>query len=199
MGDGVWLKDLAQSLDWINLMTYDFHMPFEKTSNHLAPLYGDAKDAANAGANTADAVQRYLHAGVSKDKLVLGLPFYGYGWQGCPPGADGDGQYQHCDGGTTTGINGGYSYGISLMLKQGILTPSFDGGNGYQRYWNMSAGVPYLYNAAQQIWFSYEDPTSVNIKVGYLKQQGLRGAMFWELSGDAGHQMLNTLSAAMRP
>jgi len=197
VGDGQWLKDLAASLDWINLMTYDFHMPFEKTSNHLAPLFGDARDAANAGANTAGAVERYLQAGVARDKLVLGVPFYGYGWKGCPPGAGGDGQYQPCNGGTTSGINGGYSYGFDMLLEQGMLAPSLEGANGYRRYWNASARVPYLYNAAQQVWVSYEDPASLQEKARYIRQQGLRGAMFWEMSGDGQHRMLGALSQAM--
>jgi len=197
VGDGQWLKDLAASLDWINLMTYDFHMPFEKTSNHLAPLFGDARDAANAGANTAGAVERYLQAGVARDKLVLGVPFYGYGWKGCPPGAGGDGQYQPCNGGTTSGINGGYAYGFDLLLEQGMLAPSLEGANGYRRYWNASARVPYLYNAAQQVWVSYEDPASLQEKARYIRQQGLRGAMFWEMSGDGQHRMLGALSQAM--
>jgi chitinase len=194
-----WIKELARSLDWINIMAYDFHMPWEKNSGHHAALYGDAKDPVNANAfYSSGAVERYLKAGIAADKLVLGVPFYGYGWKGCAPGADGDGQYQACDGGATGGVNGGNSYGFSHLLKQGILTPAFEGGKGYQRYWNTSARVPYLYNAQERIWISYEDQASLKEKAGYIKQQGLRGAMFWELSADGEHQLLHTLSEAMR-
>ncbi len=129
---------------------------------------------------------------------MLGVPFYGYGWKGCAPGADGDGQYQACDGDASGGVNGGNSYGFSHLLKQGILTPAFEGGKGYRRYWNASARVPYLYNAQERIWISYEDQASLKEKAGYIKRQGLRGAMFWELSADGEHQLLRTLSEAMR-
>jgi chitinase len=199
VGDGAWVKQLAQSLDWINIMAYDYHMPWEKNSGHHAALFADAKDPASAhGFHASSSVQRYLRAGVAADKLVLGVPFYGYGWKGCAPGPDGDGQYQACDGGATGGIGGGNSYGFSLLLKQGILTPAFEGGSGYRRYWNASARAPYLYNAAQQVWITYEDPVSLTEKATYIRQQGLRGAMFWELSADGEHQLLRTLSDAMR-
>ncbi|MFS2136114.1 glycoside hydrolase family 18 protein [Duganella sp. Dugasp56] len=203
-GGSAWIKELSRSLDWINIMTYDFHMPWEKNSGHHAALSADARDPVTAsGFYSAASVQRYLQAGVAADKLVLGVPFYGYGWKGCAAGADGDGQYQPCDGGATGGTNGGNSYGFSHLLKQGVITLAADGstagGKGYQRYWNASAKVPYLYNPAEQVWITYEDPASLKEKAGYIKAQGLRGAMFWELSGDGGHQMLDALSAAMRP
>ena len=198
-GSSGWIKELARSLDWINIMAYDFHMPWEKNSGHHAALYGDAKDPVSANAfHSSGAVERYLKAGVAADKLVLGVPFYGYGWKGCAPGADGDGQYQACDGDASGGVNGGNSYGFSHLLKQGILTPAFEGGKGYRRYWNASARVPYLYNAQERIWISYEDQASLKEKAGYIKRQGLRGAMFWELSADGEHQLLRTLSEAMR-
>ena len=197
--NGDWVKELSQSLDWINIMAYDFHMPWEKNSGHHAALYADAKDPVTAnGFYSAGAVERYLKAGVAPQKLVLGVPFYGYGWKGCAPGKDGDGQYQACEGGATGGVNGGNAYGFSHLLKQGMLTPAFEGGNGYRRYWNASAKVPYLYNAQEQVWITYEDQASLKEKASYIKRQGLRGAMFWELSADGEHQLLRTLSDAMR-
>ncbi|ELX13092.1 chitinase [Janthinobacterium sp. HH01] len=194
-----WLRELASSLDWINIMAYDYHMPWERRSGHHAALHGDARDPVTAdGFYAAASVRRYLEAGVAARQLVLGVPFYGYGWKGCPPGANGDGQYQACDGAAAGGVDGGNSYGYGHLLKQGYLAPAGGGGGGYRRYWNAAARAPYLYNAAQQVWITYEDPASLKEKAAYIKAQGLRGAMFWELSADDGHQLLNALSAAMR-
>lgn len=194
-----WMKELAQSLDWINIMTYDYHAPWEKTTGHLAALSGDPKDPVAAKGLYAEAsVQRYLDAGIAADKLVMGLPFYGYGWKGCAPGAAGDGQYQLCEGGATGGADGGNAYGFSHLLKQGILTPSFEGGQGYKRYWNASAKVPYLYNAKEKIWITYEDQESLKGKARFIKSKKLRGAMFWELSADGEHQLIETLWSEMR-
>jgi chitinase len=189
VGDGAWLKELAAGLDWINLMTYDFHMPWEKSSGHHAALYADPQDPVTAdGLYAARSVQRYLSAGVAADKLVMGVPFYGYGWKGCPPGAQGDGQYQLCAGGVTDGINGGNSYGYGTVLKK-----------AGKRYRNASAKAPYLYNPEDGLWITYEDPQSLKEKVRYIRQQKLRGAMFWELSADdSEHQLLRTLWDEMK-
>ncbi len=193
-----WIKELARSLDWINIMSYDYHAPWEKSSGHLAALSGDPKDPVTANGLYAEgSVRRYLQAGVAPDKLVMGVPFYGYGWKSCAPGPEGDGQYQPCEGGATGGANGGNAYGFSHLLKQGILTSSFEGGNGYRRYWNASAKVPYLYNAKERIWITYEDQESLKGKARYIKAQKLRGAMFWELSADGEHQLIETLWSEM--
>jgi chitinase len=189
VGDGKWLKELAAGLDWINIMAYDYHMPWEKSTGHHAALYADPKDPVAAdGFYASRSVQRYLGAGVAADKLVLGVPFYGYGWKGCAAGPDSDGQYQLCAGGVTDGINGGNSYGYgAIQARQG------------KRFRNTAAKVPYLYDAAGQVWITYEDPESLKEKARYIKQQKLRGAMFWELSADdSEHQLLRTLWGAMK-
>src|SRR5450830_834027 len=94
-----WTVRLAAQLDWINLMTYDYRGVWDASNGELAPLYGDPADPLHDQAPNADAtVTRFLRAGVPADKLVLGLPFYGYGWKQCAPGQAGNGLYQACHG-----------------------------------------------------------------------------------------------------
>lgn len=57
-----------QYLDLVNLMTYDMGMP----PRHQSALY----DSEISGATVAKAVSDHLKAGVPRDKLVLGIPFY---------------------------------------------------------------------------------------------------------------------------
>ena len=203
-GSSAWLAQLAASLDWINIMAYDYHMPWDARNGHLAALHGDAADPDPARYNDDGGVQLYLAAGVAPDKLVLGAPFYGYGWKGCPAGARGDGQYQLCGGAASGGIDGSASYPFGHLVQQGLLTADAHGqysvaGQGYTRYWNAEAQVPYLYNSATQIWISYEDEASLRGKARYIKAHGLRGAMFWELSADSGHALGGVLAAELMP
>lgn len=194
-GSSTWLAQLAASLDWINLMAYDYHMPWDALNGHLAALNGDPQDPAHAsGYDDATAVRRYLAAGVAPDKLVLGVPFYGYGWKGCPPGAAGDGLYQQCAGAADGGIDASASYPFGWLVDAGLLARGgrgdYDAGaRGYRRYWSEVAQAPYLYNAATQVFISYEDQASLRAKSRYINAQGLRGAMFWELSGDSSHAL----------
>ena len=91
-----WLRELAASLDWINLMSYDYHGSWERVAGLNAPLRRDPADP--AGTNVEASVKRLLENGIPARKITLGIPFYGKGWAGCAPGPAGDGLYQPCAG-----------------------------------------------------------------------------------------------------
>jgi chitinase len=188
------LSAIAQTVDWINIMTYDMNGGWQTQSGHNAPLYYDpaagSANLPNASTFNVDAaVTAYFAAGVPANKLVLGVPFYGRGWAGCP--AAGNGQYQNCTGTAQAGTweNGAFDFYD--------LEANYIGKNGYTRYWNDTAKVPYLYNAANKTFISYDDADSIGYKVSYLKTNGLAGAMFWEFSGDRNKTLLNKLASEL--
>ncbi|MDA9056245.1 glycosyl hydrolase family 18 protein [Flavobacteriaceae bacterium] len=57
--------------------------------------------------------------------------------------------------------------------------------DGWVRHWDDVAKVPYLYNATQKKFISYDDSESIGLKVKYALSQNLGGVMIWELSQDA--------------
>jgi chitinase len=75
---------VAQLVDWVNVMAYDFHGSFEPHTNFGAPLAADPADTgANAAAlNVTAALHSWLDGGTPPSKLVAGMPLYGYGWSG---------------------------------------------------------------------------------------------------------------------
>lgn len=170
-----WLAQLAASLDWINLMTYDYHGTWEKRAGMLAPLLADPEDV--AGTSIEGTVSLFIGAGVPPSKLTLGIPFYGKGWMGCVPGPRGDGLYQPCAGPVTDPPEATFEFW--RLRTEGYLE-----GRGFHRHWRGAAQVPYLYSPASRTFISYEDLRSVRVKMAYLKAMGLRGAMYWELSQD---------------
>jgi chitinase len=172
----------SQYLDWINMMSYDFHGGFEGTgpSQFQSNLYGDPdapnmKDAnGNASLqstyNIDSGVKRLIAEGVPSTKLVMGIPFYGRGWTGVKPGAKGDGLYQVA----TQPAAGTYEAGIEdyKVLKN-------------------RAGTVYYHPVTKQLWkydgsnfWSYDDVTVIQTKVNYIKANNLGGAMSWEIDGD---------------
>lgn len=186
------LANIAAIVDWINIMTYDFNGAWQKVSAHNAPLnYDPAASAAGVpDANTfnvAAGAQGHLNAGVPAAKLVLGVPFYGRGWDGCAQA--GNGQYQTCAGGSSVGTWEAGSFDFY------DLETNYINKNGYTRYWNDTAKVPYLYNATNKRFISYDDAESIGYKTAYIKSKGLGGAMFWELSGDRNKTLQNKLKA----
>ena len=75
---------ILPSLDWVNLMTYDMAGAWSAVTDFNSPLYA-------AGDHNSDdiAVRSLLELGVPADKLVLGAPFYGVGWNGVAPANNG--------------------------------------------------------------------------------------------------------------
>jgi chitinase len=168
--------DMAASLDWINVMTYDFHSGGSRAGFNAA-LYNH--DDPNPRLNVHDAVQAILAKGVPRRQLVVGVPFYGRGWRGvdsAEPWSPGTGTLQV----------GGYRNVVETLLK----TP------GYVRSWDDIAKVPWLYHAERKEWITYEDPQSMRLKGEYIAGQNLAGAMFWELSNDNG-ELLDALRAGL--
>ncbi|WP_150269523.1 glycosyl hydrolase family 18 protein [Paenibacillus tepidiphilus] len=186
------LSGIASVVDWINIMTYDFNGSWNTTTGHNAPLYYDPAAGASgltdpANYNIDKAVTTYLSSGVPASKLVLGVPFYGRGWGGAP--STSNGQYQVSAGISSTGTweKGSYDF---YDLETNYINK-----NGYTRYWNNTAKVPYLYNPSTQTFISYDDVESLGHKISYLKTKGLAGAMFWETSGDRNKTLTNKLFA----
>jgi chitinase len=170
--------DMSSSLDWVNVMTYDFHSGGSRAGFNAALYNHD--DPSNPNLNTHAAVQAILGKGVPRNKLVVGVPFYGRGWRGVESSAP---------WGSVTGTMqvGGFNRIVDTLLK----SPA------YVRYWDDVAKVPWLYNAETKEWVTYEDPQSMRLKGEYIAAQGLSGAMFWELSNDNG-QLLDALTEGLR-
>lgn len=50
--------------------------------------------------------------------------------------------------------------------------------------WDNEAKAPYLVDGDNKIVFGFENPRSIAVKCAYIKDQGLRGAMYWEYADD---------------
>jgi chitinase len=161
------LRRIAGLLDFINLMTYDYHESEDPVTNHLAPLQGSKADPTYSDYGWIDAtVADFLAAGVPADKLVLGLPFYGAGWKDVPD--VNHGMYQRA---------GGPAQGHGTFTK---LQPL----EGFELFRDPETQAAWLYNPATHVLWTYEDPVTIATKMQYVKKRGLGGAMFWELSDD---------------
>jgi chitinase len=178
MYQGTDLASVAAEVDEVGLMTYDFAGPWMQTTGFIAPLYGvppqlevtDKPVATLPVAGTqpsggaAGSVQAFLAAGVPAAKLLLGVPFYGYGWTQVPEIATG--VYQE---GTPVRGDRPYSYIQSLTASSKI-------------YRDPVSKTPWLFDG--DVFWTFDDPVSVEAKASYAVEHGLGGVMIWELSGD---------------
>jgi chitinase len=169
------LPQLAGVLDWINVMTYDYHGGWEMQTGLQSPLAMAPGDPFTDAAvlNVEYALQSFLWGGVPADQLTLGIPFYGRGWSGV--GVTNDGLFQPATGvpvGTWEAGNFDYHDVIDNWASPATV------------HWEPTAQVPWVYDAAQQVMITYDDVTSAALKTQWVLDQNLGGVMFWEFSGD---------------
>jgi chitinase len=172
------LQSAQQYLDFVNIMTYDYAGAWTDTVWHHTNLR--APTGAEASPRGTDrAVDEHLRAGVPRNKLVVGVAFYGRGWAG------------------VEGLNQPASDSI-FGLPYHRITELARGDSGFERRWDDDALSPYLWNDSSGAFISYDDTVSLRLKSEFIVDQGLGGAMFWENSSDTTGALVGTLHRYLR-
>ena len=167
-------------LDYINLMTYDMYTGGGRTTHH-ANLFGSSIVKSE---NSADlAVKAFIAAGVPVEKMVLGLPFYSRSFKVVDSGLKGLGEVS---------VEGTYGKGYT-HLKDSVVNK-----NGFKRYIDKGAQVPYLFNSQSKTFVSYDDEWSIRNKCRYVLENGLSGVMFWEYSSDPKEYLLDEINKVLK-
>jgi hypothetical protein len=189
------LGEIHQYLDWINLLAYDFYNAFSPVTHFSSPLYTSPDDpepdsTKRSSHNVAASVHAYLAAGVPANKLVVGVPFFGIGWEGVANANNG--LYQSATGPAqgTWHKNGVFDF---LDLTNNYVPNAL-------RYWSAEASSPWLYDPDSGTMITYVDPQSLGLRADYIVANNLAGVMIWQLSADdAQSSLVNTLSAHLNP
>jgi chitinase len=179
------LKRLADTVDWLNVMTYDYHAGSE-IAHFNAPLF-ESKDDPTPQLNIRASLQAFVDAGVPHSKLVVGVPFYGRAY----------GQVANVDNGLfqTGDPNAVKDWGEDTIDYRALMNEHLEE-RGFARFWDDDAQVPWLYSPESRVWISYDDPTSIALKAAYVREHGLGGIMIWELGGDDGN-LLNAIDRGL--
>jgi GH18 family chitinase len=178
-----WLQQCSQSLDWLNIMSYDYHGAFDDPvkigTGVNSPLVQDSTP--NGPFSIKQTVDAYRAAGIAADKMVLGMPTYGRNYTVANPSqlASNAGYGQQFNGagpaGPATQVPGVLAYyEIKQQLAAGNLT----------QQWDTATLTPYAYNATSGEWVSYDNEDSLAYKTAYVNAMGLGGAMVWSIDND---------------
>jgi len=172
------LGEAQKHLDFINIMAYDFYTAGDDTTGHHANLYPHGAK----GRSAETAVDEHIEFGVPVENIVLGVPFYGRIWRGVDPRAHGLFQ------------SGDFERGLPYHQIYGLSQDST-----FTRFWDENAGAPYLFSHRDSSWITFEDAESLALKMKFIREKGLAGAMFWEMSEDSIGTLLDALYNALNP
>ncbi|XP_017244747.1 class V chitinase-like [Daucus carota subsp. sativus] len=161
-------QSISRSLDWINVMAYDFYGPWTPSmTNAHAALYDPSGRVSGSSG-----IESWIQAGVSANKLVFGLPFYGRSWQLVNP--DNHGLMAPANGPPEGSGEGARGYNQIL---------EFIANNNAPTIYNSTIVADYCYSGTT--WIGYDDKQSISTKVSYAKQKGLLGYFAWQVASDA--------------
>ena len=156
-------------------MTYDLHGMWDAYTDLHAPLYMNNDTSPQYKASVDSAVNAWINASFPADKLVLGIPFYGYLLS----------SVNNTNNGLYQTYGGANSISYQSIVDNYLSKPTFT------RYFHSQSMVPWLFDGS--IFISYEDQQSITYKTEYIKSKNLGGAMVWELSQDPKEVLLGTL------
>ena len=165
-----WLRTdfLLETMDWINVMTYDYAGDWTDYAGHHSPLFASSKPPGEAKRST-EATMRYLveERGMPADRLAVGIPLYGRGFAVAEPYA------------STKDVpevripRGNYANLHRLM-----------GEEGWTRLWDDETKNPWLVAPDRSMVIGYDDAESVAIKTRWALEHGFRGVFFWQVAAD---------------
>ena len=165
---------LAARCDHLMVMGYDYHWSGSTTTGPVAPLAGWG--TYNVGWTIAD----YVHWGAPRNKILLGVPYYGYRWPSASASA----------GASTTGTGTALQYATVVAEAE-----------AHGRLWDAAGSTPWYREQTPQ-WRQgwYDDEQSLGAKYGRVLSEELAGVGIWALGYDGTRpELWGALADAFRP
>ncbi|KAK9501597.1 hypothetical protein O3M35_012294 [Rhynocoris fuscipes] len=190
------LKAMAENLDWISVMTYDYHGQWDKKTGHVAPMYEHPDDDFYYF-NMNYSINYWIDGGVPRRKLVLGMPMYGQGFTLADPN----------------------NHGLNAPAPRPAEAGEFTRAAGFLAYYEICDKIqnrgwkvvkdeegrmgPYAYKGDQ--WVGFDDQETIKRKSEYIRQMDLGGGMIWALDlddfrntcGQGKHPLLSTIAKTL--
>lgn len=152
--------ELALASDGLFIMGYGYHWS-GGNPGPVAPLHGGDPWSDYSLAWTVD---DYRTWGATDDKLVVGLPLYGYDWPS-----------------TSTDVPGTATGDGDAVTMVGAVAQAEETGRTYDTV----TDTPYTFpDSASQLW--YDDTDSLRVKIRWAVDEGLLGIGFWALNYEGG-------------
>ena len=170
------ITEIANGTDGIFMMAYDFAVAGSEKAMPTAPLYG--KKEGKYGYDIATAVDEFLDK-MPANKLILGVPYYGYNYMVYQPGVNGETRPSPSWRGRATAQT--YQYAAENISPD--QTGWDDVGKvGWQAYVDKDSGTWRM--------LFLDDARSLAHKYDFVKAKQLQGTGMWALGFDQGKSEL---------
>lgn len=171
------IPQVSRYLDFINLMTYDFHGAWETFTGHNSPLYALPTETPEQQIlNMNYSVNYWISKGAPREKIILGMGLYGRGFT--LQKASDNGLYATSN---TPSTPGPYTREPGILGYNEICEKMTRG-----EKWTVVRvdhyEAPYAYLDRQ--WVGYDDQESIKVKSKYGMDMGLGGGMVWSIETD---------------
>ncbi|KAI8067583.1 glycoside hydrolase superfamily [Gongronella butleri] len=193
----------GNTVDSLYIMAYDLHGTWDAMTGANSPLDGD-------GVSVKKAVADWVDAGIPMDRVVLGIPFYGYVTKTHPKAryttsmkiplsptkvqVRGDeydrAEREPCRGASKFVYSGEYQW--RSIRRDGIMSNA----NGWHSIWDRATYTPYSVNRGKSMFLTFDDPRSLSKKADFVNENHLGGMMIWSLEmDDHDHSLLNAIQS----
>jgi chitinase len=177
-----WLRTdfLLETMDWINVMTYDYSGDWTGYAGHHSPLHASSKQQGSP--RSSELTINYLinERKIPANHLALGIPLYGRGFPVAEP-------YASTKGVAKTRLPQGAYRNLAQLQTQ-----------GWTRRWDDETKNPWLIAPDRKAVIGYDDAESVAIKARWAREKGLRGVFFWQIAADRMPDGANPLQESTR-
>nr|ATX68037.1 chitinase 8 [Tetranychus cinnabarinus] len=182
------VDEISRHLDQIHVMAFHLRSNWTGFADIHSPLYPRSFDTFDRTLNVRDGLKMWVDAGAPKNKLIVGVPFFGKSFtlknpkkntQKSPitqPGLGVAGNYSHEPGFLTYYEQKSFiNYKLPFDLQ---ICTQIESGK-WTRKWDAQGKAPYAFHKDQ--WVGYEDDESLAEKMKFIKSEGYGGAMIWSI------------------
>ena len=155
--NGYDIEGIVSHLDFVSIMSYDFHGSWDKKTGHNSPLRSRKDESEDDKRLSSDwSVRLFMTLGVPLEKLILGIPFYGRTFTLKSE------NMTNFDAETIdNGVPGEYTREAGFLSLFEIC--KYLKISNWTREWSNEHQVPYAFSGNQ--WIGYDDDESIILKV----------------------------------